>query len=75
MILLANLSGICTSLSRKTATTATATTAKNIIEEKINVATQRKIDAFILGFKNLCKNLLNICFFSFKYFYLTYYHF
>jgi hypothetical protein len=73
-ILLANLWGICTSRSRKTATKAMVTTNKNSTKEKNSVVTQRKIEEFVLDIKNFLKNILNTCIFSFKYHHLTYYH-
>ena len=73
-ILLANLWGICTSLSRKTATNATVTTIKNSNNEKTIVAVQRKTEELVFGIKNFLKNFFNICIFSFKYSYLTYYN-
>ena len=73
-ILLANLCGICTSRSRKTATNAIVTTVKNNTDEKTIVAVQRKMDELVFDIKNFLKNFFNICIFSFKYFYLTYYH-
>ena len=73
-ILLANLWGICTSRSRKTATNAMAKSDKNRTKEKNSVVTQRKIEEFVLDIKNSLKNILNTCIFSFKYHYLIYYN-
>ena len=56
-ILLANLWGICTSLSRKTATNATVTTIKNSNNEKTIVAVQRKTEELVFGIKNFLKKI------------------
>ena len=73
-ILLANLWGICTSRSRKTAIKAMVIIDKNSTKEKTSVVTQLKIEDFVLKFKIFLKNILNTCIFSFKYHHLTYYH-
>ena len=71
IILLANLCGIRTSRSRKTAIRAIVTTAKNNNNEMKRVTIHRVTEELASENNKFLKNFLKIYIFSFKYFHPT----